>query len=109
MCESKFDEWRNVQLGDERWRTDWSGKELLAGILQYFAAVKGWPEGATNTRVAIEWDKMNSAKRRQKMREIEWEMQRDFVESLFKHLDTLNGEGIAAEWGAIRRILSSAK
>jgi len=106
--DAKCNEWVAVSYGTPTWRTEWSGKEVLQGLVRYLAARRGWPNEAGN-RIPIPWDTLNQKQSGELDREIEKAMQGDFVARLIDQLEQALEGDLYEEWTSITDALRDWK
>jgi len=104
---AKFTEWSGMDYGDQRWRIDWSGKEVLQGLCRCLSARHGWPSDGGSHREPIGWGSLSRPKQEEKDREIEHAMQRDLVNACLAHLGGLTEGPLFDEWEELKETVKN--
>ncbi len=94
----KISEWSGMAYGDNGWRIDWSGKEVLQGLCRCLSARHGWPSDGGSKRTNPDWGSLSRHKQAEMDREIEHAMQRDLVSAFLTHLNGLAEGPLFDEW-----------
>ena len=99
---NKFDEWSGMDYGDDGWRFDWSGKEVLQGLCKCLSARHGWPGDGSSNRTPIDWGSLSRPEQAEMDRNIERAMQRDLVNAFLAHLGGLTEGPLFDEWEELK-------
>lgn len=98
----KFKEWSSMAYGNDGWKIDWSGKEVLQGLCRCLSARHGWPSDGGSNRKDPDWGSLSRSKQGEMDREIEHAMQRDLVSAFLAHLGGLTQGPLFDEWEELK-------
>jgi hypothetical protein len=102
--EAKCSEWGRVDFGDQVWRMDWAGKEILHWLRIWLTGTFGWRD-ATGARALVKWDGLGRAKMAAQDRPIEDVLRPFLCQKFLDHLGTLKEGSILSEWQNIETAL----
>ncbi|MFA7236729.1 MAG: hypothetical protein WC058_07685 [Phycisphaeraceae bacterium] len=93
--------WKDMDSGKNAWKEDWSGKEVLHGMLQWMAGEFGWNNAPNEPQSPIAWDKLNQKEAKTQLRHIESVLQRSFVRAFLEFLSGSEAHPIRSEWNEL--------
>lgn len=99
---NKCQEWSDMAYGDDAWRINWSGKELLQGLCRRLSVRHGWPGDGGSDRIPPDWGALTRLQQGEMDRKIEHAMQRDLVNAFLTHLRGLTEGPLFDEWEELR-------
>lgn len=98
----KFNEWSGMAYGDDGWRINWSGKEVLQGLCRRLSARHDWLSDGGSHREHVDWGSLSRSKQGAMDREIEHAMQRDLVNAFLAHIGGLTEGPLFDEWEELK-------
>ena len=106
---AKCEEWKDMDIGDMRWRTDWAGKEVLSWLRICLSGRHGWP-GEDGAISPILWDALSREEAGETDRAIEKTIQPRLVKELLRRISESDPsiQEVTDEWEAIAHNIQAA-
>ncbi len=96
--QERIDAWKSVDRSSDVWKCDWSGKEVLHGMLQWMAGEYGWTESRGQAPAIVDWDKLGSDEAKAQLRRIESAVQPHLIRGFLDFLSRSDEHPIRSEW-----------